>query len=214
MDNKYQKKRITGLIKQVTQNASDALMIGYPAVRKLALCGGRVVRPVLKAMHGPVPPGQHARDMVEALGTVLHEIAKKDASPLIQVLKRNDVPADPQLLMLVSALGSGRVSQVLEPLVDALRHPSPYVRWSAALALVQLRSKKAVGPLTEALRDRSPMVFGTVVDAMSGSKFYRNAAAIGPLKRIVARQRIQEELPGLWREAKHVLAILERTEAE
>src|SRR5262245_46089726 len=200
---------IAALINRITHNAAAALAKGHPAVVQLARRGGRAVGPVLKAMHREVPPGQHATDVVEALASVLNEIAKRDATPLVQVLQRNGAPADPQLLMVASALGFGRKDQVVEPLIGALHHPESVVRWSAALSLVQLRSKKAVGPLTAALQDRSPMVYGAVVQAMHGGKFYRNAAAIEPLRRIVQRQSVRKNLPGLWRDAQAVLTNLE-----
>jgi HEAT repeat protein len=90
-----------------------------------------------------------------------------------------------------------------------LKHPNAFVRWSAAGSLIQLRTKKAVGPLAEALKDRSSMVYGTVIDAMRAGKFYRNAAAIAPLRRIVQRQRVRQQLPGLWRDAHALLTTLE-----
>lgn len=207
------KTPIAALIKRITHNAAAALTKGHPAVTQLARRGGRAVGPVLKAMHREVPPGQHVTDVVEALACVLHEIAKRDATPLVQVLQRDGAPADPQLAMVASALAFGRKEQVLEPLFGALQHANPFVRWSAALSLVQLRSKKAVGPLTAALQDRSPMVYGAVVQAMHAGKFYRNPAAIEPLRRIVQRQSVQKNLPGLWRDAQTVLAKLEASSA-
>jgi len=203
------KTSIAALIKQITHHPCAALTKGHPAVVQLARRGGYAVGPVLKAMHGEVPPGQHPRDVVEALAAVLNEIAKRDATPLVQVLQRDGAPADPQLAMVASALTFGRKDQVVEPLIGALQHPNLFVRWSAVLSLVQLRSKQAMGPLTAALQDRSPMVYGAVVQAMQDGKFYRNPAAIEPLRRIVQRQHVRKNWPGLWRDAMAVLAILE-----
>ena len=123
-------------------------------------------------------------------------------------------PADPELIMVVNALGSGRKTKVVEPLIRALKRKNALVRWSAASSLVWLRTKKAVEPLTSALRDRSPMVQSTVVQAMHDSKFYRTAAAMEPLRQIVLNQRINRHLPGLWRYAQTVLAELEKGSTE
>jgi HEAT repeat protein len=202
--------KIAALIQRVIGDTSAAFRRGNPAVEELATRGAPAVRAALKAMRGPVPPGGHARDMVEALGIVLRAIARRDAAPLIDVLERNAAPADPELMFLVGALEAGRKRQVLEPLIRALKHPSPVVRWSAAGALVRLRRPRATGPLTDALRDRSSMVHGTVVFALRDSKFYRTPAAIEPLRRIVRNQRTKKQLPGLWQAAREVLATLER----
>ena len=45
-----------------------------------------------------------------------------------------------------------------EPLIEALLHPDPDVRWDAARALGVLRDPKAVEPLIAALGDRDPDV--------------------------------------------------------
>ena len=197
---------IAALIQRVTCHTTATLTGANPAMQALARHGAKAVGPVLRAMRGPTPPGQHARDMVEALAAVLTAIAKRDAAPLIHVLERDGAPADPEMMLLVGALGAGRKAQVLQPLVLALKHPSAVVRWSAALSLVQLRSKKAVAPLTAALRDGSPMVQGTVVEAMLRSEFYRTPAAAPALQRIVRNRRTKKQWPGLWRNANALLA--------
>jgi HEAT repeat protein len=205
---KKAKPPIAALIKRVIRDTSASLSPGSAAVQELAAQGSRAVGPVLKAMRGPVAPGQHARGMVEALTTVLSAIAARDAAPLIDVLERNAAPADPELTMLTAALADGRKEQVVDPLVRALKHPSAVVRWSAAFALVRLRSARAIQPLAAALRDRSPMVQGEIVEAMNKSAFYRTALAVEPLARIVRNQRTKKHWPGLWQSAQTLLAKL------
>ena len=128
---------------------------------------------------------------------------------LIEILDRNGVPPDPELVVLVGALASGRKDQVVEPLIRALKHRNAFVRWSAVSSLVRLRTRKAVEPLTAALSDRSTWVKGEVVRALFDSKFYRTTAAIEPLRRIVQNQRIRKQLPGMWGQAKVVMEMLE-----
>jgi HEAT repeat protein len=122
------------------------------------------------------------------------------------VLEKGDILADPEFIMLVDALGAGRTSQVLEPLLQALKYRNALVRWSVASSLVRLRSRKAVEPLLAALADRSPMVQSEVVHALAANKFYRRLAAVDPLRRIVRNKRIRRHYPGLWREAREALA--------
>jgi len=163
---------------------------------------------MLMAMRGPTPPGQDPREVIEALGAVLHAIARKDATSLIEILDKNDAPPDPELVVLVGALASGRKEQVVGPLIRALKHRNAFVRWAAVSSLVRLRTRKAVEPLTVALSDRSTWVKGEVVRALISSKFYRTTAAIEPLRRIVRNQRIKRQLPGMWRQAKTALEML------
>jgi HEAT repeat protein len=160
-------------------------------------------------MRGPVPPGQHGRDMVEALGEVLQAIAKRDPRPLTAVLNRNDFPADPEIAFVAGALAEAPKGLALPPLLRALKHADPMVRWSSAEALVRLRSKRALPALVDALRDRSPAVRMAVVAAMHRSRFFRTPAAIEPLRRIVATPRLQRTSPGLCRMAAETLLFPE-----
>jgi HEAT repeat protein len=160
-------------------------------------------------MEPPYPPGQHPVDVIESLAAVLYVIAKQDPGPLIDVLKQGTAAPDPQLCFVVSALGVAPVGQVLAPLSQALKHPDKQVRWSAARALVKLRTKKAIGPLVEGIGDRSTAVKFVVVEAMHSSKFFRTSKAIGPLERIIESRSIERRAPGLWRYANEVLAMLD-----
>jgi len=201
---------IKTLIEQVVADTSATLTARNPAVARLAAHGARALRPVLRAMHGPYPPEQHPRDVVEALGLVLHEMARRDPQPLIDLLDHDGAPADPQLSFVVGALAEAPKQLALEPLVRALlRHRDSLVRWCAAGALIKLRSKQAIIPLVAALRDRSPMVKGEIIAAMRRSKFFRTKEATEPLRRIVASKRIKTQWPGLWGDARAVLAELE-----
>lgn len=204
---------IARLIEEVIGDTSAALRMGNPAVERLAARGAEAVAPVLKAMHGPVPPGQHPRDMVEALGMVLRAMGRRDLGPLVDILERNAAPGDPQLMFVVWALAEAPKARALPPLIRALKHADPTVRLSAAEALIALRSKRALGPLVEALRDRSPMVRHTVVKTMHSSKFFRTPAAIEPLQRIVQSPRAQRQSPGTCWMAVELLAELKRDEA-
>jgi HEAT repeat protein len=198
---------IARLIKRVADRAS---LPGWnQAVERLAGRGAGAVGPVLRAMHGPVPPGQHARDMVENLGIVLCAMARHDPAPLIAEIERNAVPPDPQLAFVVGALAEAPKAEALPALVRALKHANPFVRWMAAEALIRLRSKRAIGLLVEALRDRSPMVRHAVVQTMHSSKFYRTPAAIEPLRRTISSKKAKRHSPGTWRMAVDLLAELE-----
>jgi hypothetical protein len=204
---KQRRPTIARLIRRVAGSASVAFW--KEAVEQLAARGAQAVGPVLKAMHGPVPPGQHPRDMVENLGMVLCAMARRDPGPLIDVLERNAAPCDPQLMFVVWALAEAPKAQALPPLIRALKHAHPTVRLSAAEALIALRSKRAIGPLVEALRDRAPMVRATVVHTMHDSTFFRTPAAIEPLRAIVRSTRAKRQSPGTWRMAVDLIARLE-----
>lgn len=198
---------IAGLIKRVAGRPSEP---GWDqAVERLAAAGVAAVGPVLRAMHGPVPPGQHARDMVENLAMVLGAMARHSPDALIAEIERNVVPPDPQLAFAVGALAEAPKDQALPALIRALKHANPIVRWSSAEALIRLRSKRAIGPLVEALRDRSPMVRHAVVQTMHSSQFFRTPAAIEPLRRIIQSTKAKRHSPGTWRMAVELLGQLE-----
>ena len=137
-------------------------------------------------------------------------MSSRNTGPLIDIVERGTVPAFPEMFFVVRALGFGPVDDVFGPLCQALKHPNVDVRSAAAQALVRLRTKKAIGPLVEALGDRSRSVKFNVVMAVHSSKFFRTPKAIGPLKRIVGSALIKRQSPGLWQRAQAVLAELER----
>src|SRR5438445_12592075 len=97
---------IAALLREVTERPDDALTGRSPAVRQLAALGRDAVGPVLRAMSAPTPPGQHPRDVLEALAAVLSAVAQRDPQPLVEALQEGAVPADPHLLLLGSALGA------------------------------------------------------------------------------------------------------------
>jgi len=200
---------LSRLIRQLRENPSLVLHGQSPAARILTSLGASAVGPLLEAMEPPYPAEQHPVDIIEALAVVLCDLARRNPRPLIDILEQGTVPPNPQLCFVVSALGFGPVDQVLAPLSRALRHPSKEVRWSAARALVKLRTKKAIGPLVKALRDRSTSVKFEVVEAMHASKFFWTSEAIAPLRRIVESSSIKSRAPGLWGRALEVLAKVE-----
>jgi hypothetical protein len=89
--------RIAALIREVRESSNEAMRRQCASVRALAEIGAPAVAPVLRGMREPCPPGCHPRDMVEALGRVLREIASRDPQPLIEVLERDGAPPDPEL---------------------------------------------------------------------------------------------------------------------
>jgi hypothetical protein len=185
---------LAALVRQVTEHPDEVLTGRSPAVEQLAARGARAVGLVLRAMRGPIPPGQHPRDVIEALAAVLHAIARGDPGPLIDVLRRDEEPADPHLVMLTWALAAAPADRVLDALAGALRHRNPWVRWSAVEALVRLRTRKVAPLLVEALRDRSAMVKFVAVEALRRRRSLRSAEAIDPLRRII-EQADRKALP-------------------
>jgi len=183
---------LADLVRQVTEHPGEALTGRNPAVEQLAARGAAAVDPVLRALSGPLPPGQHPRDVAEALAAVLHAIARRDPRSLIEVLRRDEVPADPHLVLVVGALADAPADRVFDAVADALRHRNPWVRWSAAESLVRLRTRKAAPLLVEALRDRSHMVQFVAVEAMRRRRSLRSVAAIDPLRRIVRNRQIEQ----------------------
>ena len=200
---------LAALVRQVTEHPDEALTGRSLAVAQLAAKGARAVRLVLRAMDGPYPPGQHPRDVVEALTVVLHAIAQNDPQPLIDVLRRVEVPPDPHMVMVVAAFESAPADRVFDALAQALRHRNPWVRWSAAEALVKLRTRRTAPLIVAALSDRSSMVKFVAVEALHKRRSLRSAEAIEPVRRIVHNKLIEKFSPGLWRLAGELLAELE-----
>jgi len=197
---------LSALVRDVIKDPMAACTGRCLAVARLAARGRRAVNAVLRAMRGPFPKDQHPRDVMEALGAVLHEVAKRNPRPLIDVLQRKKATEDPQLVTIVWALGDAAPDRVIGPLSVAAKHRNKTVRWAAASALARLRSELACDALLEALRDKSSAVQFVAVEAMQACEVFRTPKAIEPLKRIAGNARIQKQSPGLWASANQLLA--------
>jgi hypothetical protein len=90
------------LISEIKANAGELLSVrDHPAERAasaLAEIGAPAVRPVLDAMGEHFPRNQDPREVIEALGRILGAIAVRDPAPLLEVLARDEVPPDPEML--------------------------------------------------------------------------------------------------------------------
>ncbi len=204
-----QPEAVNELVRQVLIRPDETWRGTNPAVGDLASLGAAGVAAVLTAMSGPFPPEVVSRDGIELLATVLHETAKRDPFPLIEVLDRELFPADPHLVFVVSALGTSRTEASREALKRALRHRNLFVRWMAASGLARSPAKVAKPEMVVALRDRSPDVKFEAVEALRKRKALRSPEALEPLRRIVRSPSLQKHSPGLWRNARDLLAEME-----
>ena len=202
---------ISSLIAQVMQNPNETLSRGgdHRASSQLAELGALAVRPILKAMRGPFPAGQHPVEVVEALGSVLSDIARRDSGPLVEVLNENAAPPEPGLFFVVSALEHSDDERAVEALIRTLRHPDKMIRYGAASALVKKKGKEVVAALIKALGDRSSLVKFTVVEGMKQRADLRDARALRPLRRIVESKSLQRNSPGLCDYAREVIGEIE-----
>jgi HEAT repeats len=205
------RNRISRLIADLMHNPNQALSKNGDdsVVRSLAEIGALAVHPILAAMSGPYPTEQHPIDVVEALGAVLNQMARRDAEPLIKILEENSVSADPQMFFLVSALKYAHSKRAVEALISALKHPHKTVRKGAVLSLVDLRDKRIVAPLIDALNDRSSGVKFVIVEAMKNRDDLRDARALNSLKRITNSKTLQKNSPGLCRYATDLIRLIE-----
>lgn len=205
---------ISSLIVQVMQNPNETLSKDgdHRASLQLAEIGAPAVRPILNAMRGPYPVGQHPTDVVEALGSVLGDIARRNPATLIEVLEEDAVPPDPQMFFVISALRQANDECAVDALISALKHPDKTVRYGAASALVENKNKRVLAPLIEALNDRSSQVKFAIVEAMKHRRDLRDAGALESLKRIVESKSLQRNSPGLCDYAKEVIGKIERKE--
>ena len=175
------------------------------AVEQLAEGGAATVAAVLAAMRGPFSAGQHPHDVMDTLGWILAEVAKRDPAPLIDVLDRDAARPDPDLTFVVSALGYARPAEVVNALRRAQRHRNPYVRAEAASSLARFSNKAVAAAMVEALRDRSSSVQWVAVQALLRRKALRSPAAIPFLERIVRNASIRKHSPGMWDAARQLL---------
>jgi HEAT repeat protein len=136
-------------------------------------------------------------------------MARTDPGPLIEVLDQNSFPADPELMFVVMALGQGKSREVVEPLSRALEHRDPYVRYEAAFCLSRLRNTAVPALMVRVLRDRSNTVKSVAVEALARKKQLRTPEAIPLLRRLVASQALQRNLPGMWKQVQKLLAEME-----
>jgi HEAT repeat protein len=93
-----------------------------------------------------------------------------------------------------------------EILKDAIKDRDQYIRWAAAEGLAKSHKKERIELLIMCLKDRSHLVKGVAVGAMKGIKDKR---AIPLLKHIVSLKSMQENAPGIVRDALQVLEIIE-----
>jgi len=208
---------IQELLEQVKANAGELLARGanHPAyattLDALVDKGAHAVRPVLDAMHGQMPRNQDPREVIEALGWVLGQIAARDVGPLLEVLVRDDVPPDPQMTFVVLALRHSKDERAMDAVIAALKHPSQTVRHAAADVLAQGRGKRVVTALLDALRDRSSSVKFVAVEAMHRRADLRDPRALDALRRIVATPSLRQRSPGMVRMAQEVIARIRPT---
>ena len=202
------KKQIQTWIDEIRSHPSDAFYKReYEPRDNLAKHGTLALPLVFESMSAPYPDGTHPRDVVEALSTVLHTIAKEDPTPLIEALENEAAPADPYLWLVVHALGSAKKkSLVVDPLISALKHKNQYVRDGAVQSLLRLRYKKSIPPLIDTIRDRSSLVRFSIVKAINTIDFFRDRRAIPNVKRLLARKNLS---PGTRRHAEEALKRLE-----
>ncbi|HEY0098200.1 MAG TPA: HEAT repeat domain-containing protein [Pyrinomonadaceae bacterium] len=205
------KASIPGLIEQVMRHPNEVFSKDreFEAASRLAKSGAPAVLPILKAMQGPYPPGQHPVDVVEALGCVLKGIARRESAPLVEVLEGGAFPPDAGLSYVVYALRDANDERALRALISALKHPHKYIRDAAASVLVEKDDGRVVVPLVEALSDKSSSVKFTVVQAMRRRTDLRDTRALEPLKRIVASKSLQKHSPGMCEYASEVIGMIE-----
>ena len=111
----------------------------------------------------------------------------------------------PKFEVLWSLIGSTSL-----PAVDlfsrAIKDRDPYTRWAASEALAKCDSPLATDCLVAALKDRSTLVKGVAVAAMSRLK---SRAAIKQLRKIVQSKHMQTHSPGIVKDAAAALATIE-----
>ena len=147
------------------------------ATARLARSGERGVRAVLEARSRPWPEERHRNDVDSDLTGVLAAIAAVDPEPVAAALDESGHAS-----ALVWALGCSGHSEAVAPLVRALAHREPWVRWSAAVGLGRTCPPAALEPLVARLRDRSSNVRRAVREALAGYDDDRARAALGELK--------------------------------
>jgi HEAT repeat protein len=176
-----------------------------PAIADLAEIGGPAIDPILRAMETQ-PCTIHPRDFVESLADVLSLIVRKSPDSLIDLLERNEYPADPVLFFAFACLGDARGRRATDALLAALKHQSPWVRLSAAGSLIDRPlTKVVIAALIDVLKDRSSMVKFRIVEAMHQGKLPCDERAIPALRRIVASSQVKKHSPGLLTRANELL---------
>ncbi len=201
---------IESLVQQIRNAPNEALCGKLPEVAELAELGAPAVDALLRGMRLPTPAEQHPRDMIEALGFILKEIARRDPAPLLEVLDRDEIPPDPDLTFVVFALSGARPRDVVPHLLRAQRHRDVWVRWAAAEVLAGFGTAAVRAAMITALRDRSPMVKFVAVEALSKKKRLWSEGAVPLLWRIVSMPSVCKHSPGMLRMAQE---LLERHEA-
>ena len=84
----------------------------------------------------------------------------------------------------------------------AIKDKDQYTRWAACEALVKFRTLEASKLLVESLKDRSFLVKGVAVRSMSK---FRNPDAIPQLEKISASKYLENNAPGIVRDAREAL---------
>lgn len=177
----------------------------------LAKHADRALPLIFAGMRGPFPNDKHPRDVTEALAEVLDEIAKRDPAPLVEILQTDALSPDPEMWLLVHALGSAKKKTVVnEPLIAALKHENQFVRSAAASSLIKLKIRPSLDPLFDAICDRASDVTYTIVEAVNTIPFFQDVRAIPKLKQLLNRKRLPV---GTKRHAEQALKRLEEMQS-
>jgi hypothetical protein len=208
MTTKPTQKQLKAWVEAIRSNPDDALHNKeFLPVLQLAQHGSRAVPLVFAGMSGPWPELRRLTAVDHALSRVLHQIAEIDPTPLIAALEDDTIPHLPYLWLATNALGGAKKkSLVVDSLILALKHKNRWIRESAACGLIGLRSKKSIGPLIEALRDRSSSIQFSIVKAINTDDFFRDVRAIPNLRTLVAKRKLAD---GTRRHAEEALQRLE-----
>lgn len=184
----------------------DAVRGDEPAIVELVQLGPEAVSAVADVMSVTEKGEHHPHEVVETLTHVLAQIAKSDPSAVLEHLD----PADPNVRVFVSALGSAKPTpQVVSALKRMVTCDDATVRYAAANSLVCLGTREAAHALVSALNDTYPPVQSVAVQAVADNMVYRIHEAIEPLRRIVSDTRLKRTAPETWEQAKNALEEME-----
>lgn len=198
-------KKIRRLI-ETAYRKGDFSAEGKRAIDELTALGEPGLESVLQFLDDPPETELHVRDVADTVNSIFADFARTIPDNLIECMRQGRLPAD----TVFWALAHARGAQTIDELIEGLKHREPGARWAAAEALVQRRSKRAVGPLLERLRDRSSSVRVVVVWAMYGNKMYRRPEALPALEKIVASKAVQKHSVGLLRTTREVIKKIRR----
>ena len=203
--------KLIRLMRQICRAPSEALRADGKlrgVVKALARAGQSGLDAIVATHGDPCPPGQDARDVMEAIESIYWEMGRCNPLALVAAFRHD---ANTPRSSIVSGMQNAKGDVVIDCLLQALNDADAWVRYCAVNSLIGLRHPKSKPAIFRAILDRSDRTRYSIVEAVNTCDFFRDPAAIPALRRLLQYKHLQERSSGTW---AHATAAMQRLERE